>query len=66
MVVRPARSLDVMEHDPADNRVLEAALEANADYIATGDDGLLALGEFEGTEIVTPARFVAILSLEQR
>jgi predicted nucleic acid-binding protein len=46
--------------DPADNRVLEAAIEGKADYIVTGDHALLELGSYEGIEVVTPARFVAI------
>ncbi len=61
-VVAPSRTLEVVVRDPDDNRVLEAAVEAQADYIVTGDQDLLALGSFEGTEIVTPVRFVAVLS----
>ena len=61
-VIDPDVTLDVVHADPSDNRVLEAALAGQADYIVSGDQHLLALGSFEGIEIVTPARFVAILS----
>jgi putative PIN family toxin of toxin-antitoxin system len=61
-VVEPTRPLDVIESDPADNRVLEAAVEGEADCVVTGDNDLLKLGEFEGISIITPARFVAIVS----
>lgn len=61
-VVRPQERLDVVQQDPSDNRVLEAAVEGQADYIVSGDQHLLALGSFEGIEIVSPARFAAILA----
>lgn len=61
-VINPDVTLDVVQADPADNRVLETALAGEADYIVSGDQHLLALGSFEGIEIVTPARFAAILS----
>lgn len=32
-----------------------------ADYVVSGDKDLLRLGEFQGTRIVTPAEFLAIL-----
>jgi putative PIN family toxin of toxin-antitoxin system len=60
-IVRPDFEVSAMQSDPADNRVLEAAVAGNADYIVTGDGALLALGEYEGVEIVTPAMFIAIL-----
>ena len=45
--------------DDSDNRVLEAALDGGADYIVSGDDGLLSLGSFQGIPVVTPAIFLA-------
>jgi putative PIN family toxin of toxin-antitoxin system len=61
-VTSPTRQIDVIGDDPADNRVLEAAVSAQADYIVSGDHHLLDLKTYEGVEIVTPARFVAILA----
>ena len=61
-IVEPTVSLSVVTQDPSDNRVLEAALAGEAEYIVTGDQHLLELGDFEGVEIVTPARFVAVLA----
>jgi putative PIN family toxin of toxin-antitoxin system len=61
VVVEPHFILTVVRDDN-DNRVLEAAVEGEADYIVSNDDDLLVLGEYEGIQIVTPARFVAILA----
>ena len=61
-VTSPTRQIDVIRDDPADNRVLEAAVSAQADYIVSGDHDLLNLKTYEGVQIVTPARFVAILA----
>ena len=51
--------------DPDDDRVLKAAVAGKADYIVTGDDDLLRIGEFRGTRIVTTALFLAILDVER-
>jgi len=61
MWVNPRQEIDRIKADPPDNRVLEAAVHGRADYIVTGDRHLLDLGQLEGTEIVTPAQFLAIL-----
>jgi len=62
MIVAPKKEIALIDADPADNRVLEAAAEAGADYIVSGDRHLLDLGSYEGIDIVTPARFAAVLS----
>jgi putative PIN family toxin of toxin-antitoxin system len=61
-VVEPRRTIDVIAEDPADNLVLEAAAEAQADCIVSGDSHLLSLGEFEGIPILSSVRFLAALS----
>jgi hypothetical protein len=61
-VTSPTRQIDVIRDDPADNRVLEAAVSAQVDYIVSGDHDLLELKTYEGVQIVSPARFVAILA----
>lgn len=58
VVVEPSRVFAVVE-DESDNRVLEAAVAAGADYIVSGDGHLLTLGLFQGIPILTPAEFVA-------
>lgn len=41
--------------DEADNRVLECAVDGGAEYIVTGDQGLLNLRYFRGAAIVSVA-----------
>ena len=52
-VVRPVESLNVIEEDPDDNRILECACTAESQAIVTGDKDLLRLGEFRGIPILT-------------
>jgi putative PIN family toxin of toxin-antitoxin system len=47
--------------DPEDDLVLATARLGRADYLVTGDCGLLALAEYEGTVIITPRDFLARL-----
>ena len=64
-IVSPQTEINRITTDPPDNRVLEAAVEARADYIVTGDSHLLGLKRHESTDIVTPARVLAILTSEE-
>ena len=45
-----------------DDRVSRGRRGGGADYIVSGDQDLLSLGEHHGIPIVSPARFLAILS----
>jgi putative PIN family toxin of toxin-antitoxin system len=47
--------------DEPDNRILECALEANAQYVVTGNKRHFPFAEFGGAKIVNPAEFAAIL-----
>lgn len=60
-IVRPSTHLKVIEEDPDDNRVLECAVSAEADWVASGDAHLLDLGEFSGIPIKPPAEVLRIL-----
>lgn len=59
-LVVPARSIRVITADPADNRILEAAVAGPAEAIVSGDEHLLQLGSFEGIPIVTAAAFLGL------
>ena len=47
-------------HDPDDDAILETAWKAQADYLVAGDKELLALKEFRGIAIVTPAAYLRL------
>ncbi len=61
VVVVPAIRLQVITSDPDDDRYLECALASGAEVIVSGDGHLLALGSFQGIEILTPGAFLALL-----
>lgn len=48
--------------DPKDDSVVACAKEGEADYIVSGDQDLLVLGEYEGIQVITPRQFVEILA----
>jgi putative PIN family toxin of toxin-antitoxin system len=50
-LVNPSRAIEVVSEDPADNRILECAVEAKASYIVTGDSHLLKLSRYGSIEI---------------
>ena len=47
--------------DEADNRFLECAEEARANYLVTGNRKDFPFAEFAGAKIVSPAEFAALL-----
>lgn len=57
-VVDPAQSVQVIDDDPDDDLFLEIALEAEAEYIVSGDPHLTDLGAFRDIEIVSPTAFL--------
>lgn len=52
-------SVEVTEcRDPKDNKFLEVALSASANYIVSGDEDLLVLNPFRDVQILTPKAFL--------
>lgn len=58
-VVAPRKTLHILR-DEDDNRVLEAAVEGNCDFIITGDKDLLDLGKYKKIKILTAEEFLEI------
>jgi uncharacterized protein len=58
VIVRPDEVRPITG-DPEDDLVLATARIGQADYLITGDRGLLRLGSYEGSAIVTAAEFFA-------
>ncbi len=55
--VRPTQRISVVSSDHEDDKFIEAAYEAQCDYIVTSDRDLLNLKQYEEIEIVTPGDF---------
>jgi putative PIN family toxin of toxin-antitoxin system len=60
VLVHPTRTISISP-DESDNRFLECAQEARAEYVVTGNKRHFPFPEFEGIKIVSPAEFAAIL-----
>lgn len=56
-IVKPSRHLSVFRDEP-DNRILECAVEGNAEVIVTGDKAMLSIGEYEGIRLMTLAEYL--------
>ncbi len=48
--------------DPKDNKFIDCALSANADFIITGDNDLLVLKQIDDTKIVTVDEFLGLFN----
>ncbi|MEE8329273.1 MAG: putative toxin-antitoxin system toxin component, PIN family [Thermodesulfovibrionia bacterium] len=60
-VINPDVSLSVVKNDPSDNKILECAVAAKANYIVTGDKNhLLPMKEYKGIKIVNPAELLRL------
>jgi putative PIN family toxin of toxin-antitoxin system len=61
-LIRPTEQVRVITAKDDDNRILECALAAQADFLITGDkEHLQPLGALGQTRIVSPAQFLDLL-----
>ena len=60
-MVEPVSFAEAVCDDPDDDKFLEAALAANADYVVSGDAALLSLKNYHRIQIVRPALFLRLL-----
>ena len=66
-VVETRRLPEVIEDGHPDNRILECAVEASADYLVTGDRRhLLPLQEHQGVRILNAPKFLSVESETRR
>jgi len=56
--VETKSKINVIKDDPADDRILECAIDSNSQYIVTRDNHLLKLRNYKGIKIVTPIEFL--------
>jgi putative PIN family toxin of toxin-antitoxin system len=55
---RKTPRLQVVKKDPDDDKFIECAVALKADLIVSGDKALLAIGEYRGIPILSPAEFL--------
>lgn len=60
-LVEPVRRIAIISTDPADDKIIECAIESFSDYILTYDKHLLILKDFEKIRIIKPEEFLKIL-----
>lgn len=58
-LVQPTIKVDLVKQDPDDNKVIETALAAKAQYIITNDHHLFDLKSYQNILILTPEEFMA-------
>lgn len=61
-IVERHESVNIIDDDTEDNKILECAISAGAEFVVSGDKHLLTLKSFEGIKIVTPEEFIKIWS----
>ncbi len=59
--VESTNTLEEIEADPSDNKILECAAE-EADYIVSGDSHLLEVDQYQEVEIINPKEFLIKLN----
>ena len=52
----------VVKEDPSDNKIIEATIDGEADYIVSGDRDLLRLQKFKNIKIVSSATLLRVIS----
>ena len=62
VMVKPGKRLRVTS-DPEDNKVLECALAAGADYVVTGNIRHFP-ARFRGIKVLAPRQFLTVLAAE--
>ena len=59
--VVPRVSVNILKSDPEDNKFLACALEAQADYLITGNIRHFPLKKFHGAQIINPKDFIELI-----
>ena len=57
-LVTPSKHHAVIREDPEDDKFIDCAVEAKADYIISGDEHLLRVKAYRGIPICSPKEFL--------
>jgi len=58
--ITPSKQILEIQEDTDDNRIIECAVEANANYIIPGDTHLLNLKQYQNVKVVSPDEYLTI------
>ncbi len=62
IIVEPKEKLNIVKDDSDDNKLFEAAIAGNAEYIISQDKKhVLKIREYEGTKTISPEEFLRII-----
>jgi uncharacterized protein len=64
--VTPTQKVNVVKDDPADNRILECAVEGKSEYLVTRDNHLLKLKSFRGAQMIKVADLLRVVATHRR
>lgn len=56
--ITPKKKHSIIKRDPDDNIIIDCAIEAQAEYIITGDNDLLDLKEYKNIKIINASEFI--------
>ncbi|MBW1838195.1 MAG: putative toxin-antitoxin system toxin component, PIN family [Deltaproteobacteria bacterium] len=62
LFVVPEKKLEIIKEDPEDNMFLECALEAEADFLITGNKKHFPFKTFKGISVVSPGEFINVVA----
>jgi putative PIN family toxin of toxin-antitoxin system len=65
LFVKSRQKFNIIKDDPEDDKFLEAAFEARADFIVSGDRHLLALKNFHNIPVISLQEFLKRLKLKK-
>src|SRR3989344_7774513 len=60
-IVNPTGKINIIKTDPDDNKIIECAITAKAEYIVSGDPHLYTLKEAFGIKILRPREFLDVI-----
>ena len=60
-IVEPTTKVNVVKADENDDKIIECAIDGEADFIVTGNQHLPELGSYKRIKITTPAEFLKLL-----
>jgi putative PIN family toxin of toxin-antitoxin system len=63
--VQAARKVQVVAEHPADDKFIECAVAANAEYIVSGDKHLLKIGSYKKTRIISVSEFLQVIEAKR-